>query len=148
MMNRFRMSKLQTYLNVWWKGCPFWTFVVVILMPLVVFVLHVYMTSVTSGANTSFCVIFWEDEVHFILICTFFVLSVHLDLTVPITDVYKSLLKYLCFIGIKCCYWNETFYINSLNLVWQFHISQGLYNRVIISYLFTRRLKMLHATCS
>ena len=59
----------------------------------------------------------------------------------------KSLLKYLCLVGIKCCYWNETFYINSLNLVWQFHISQGLYNRVIISYLSTRRSKMLHATC-
>ena len=54
------------------------------------YLLHVYMTSVTNGANTPFCVIFWEDEVHFILICTLFVLSVHLDLTVPITDVYKT----------------------------------------------------------
>ena len=51
MMNRFRMSKLQTYLNVLSTGCPIWTFVVVILMPLVVFVLLFSQEVMTNSAD-------------------------------------------------------------------------------------------------
>ena len=56
MMNRFRMRKLQTYLNVLSTGCPFWTFVVVILMPFVVSVLLFSQEVMIKSADNSPCV--------------------------------------------------------------------------------------------